>query len=201
VKFVHLVGAEKILTGESGAPGSIVPLADQKDKWIRAEPFAMYEENTLVDPRVDFAHRRMIEASNADHLYMYFPNMNKFKKGKGLTTSFVDDILAVFGPLQSQRDDLQLTGHVTIDGRALDLYEIQTEGSTQELAVDPHTKLTYRYRELSPLPGADPKPVVVASFRFTYDERPPAHVFDWQPPVGATATHNTGRRPTTPKGK
>jgi hypothetical protein len=196
-----MVGAEKELTGTAGAPGSVIPLGDHKDKWIRAEPFAMYEENTFVDKNVDANHRHMIDAGNADHRYLYFPEMHMFMKAKGLPTTFVDDILSVLGPLESPREDLNSAGHTKVDGRELDLYELQDGDSTQELAVDPRTKLTYRYRELMPLPGGNGKPVEVANFRFYYEQTPPPDVFDWKPPVGATPIHpvrNTGRHPSTP---
>jgi hypothetical protein len=176
VKIVHMTGL-----AEDGF---------QKDKWMRTEPFAFYEESTSDSTSPQAIHR-LIEAGNGDRTYMYLPlNGNRASVHQSIAHSLLDEMLPVIQPSQSSNPQLEVVGHTTIDGRDLELLSDAptSDGSlqsyTQELAVDPQTHLTYRLRMFKVLVVGQPA-VLVDDFRFDYDQTPPAGVFDWQPPKGA----------------
>lgn len=181
VKIVHMTGL-----GEDGF---------HKDKWMRTTPFAFYEESTS-DSKSSQGTHRVITAGNADHTYMYLPlNGNKAHVFASIGHSILDEMLPIIQPSQSVNASLQVVGHTTIDGRDLELLSdaSSSDGSlqsyTEELAVDPETKLTYRCRMFKVLVSGQPA-VLVDDFKFEYEQTPPPGVFDWQPPKNAVIVDN-----------
>jgi hypothetical protein len=152
----------------------------QKDKWVRAEPLAAYE--VLVTPQSPKPMRRIIEAGNETRRYWYTPDSgNRALVLPGLTGGFLQQILSVIEPSNSQDGGLKIVGHSKLDGRDVDLLRPQ-EGD-YVLSVDPGSKLTYRYQLFET--KSDGTRVQVSDLRFDYGQVAPPNVFDWTPPKGA----------------
>jgi hypothetical protein len=175
VKIVHITGLNQ------GA----VPLEMREDKWFRAQPFAMYEETSPADPKSPMMKESNIIAGDADRTYWYFPKMgNKVYVKRALGKDFVDMMMSTLQPSPSSQPDLKITGHAVIEGRQLDLLDDGSDQQELELAVDPRTNLTYRIRQFNTAPNGTK--ILITDLRVEYDQTPPKHVFDWQPPAGAT---------------
>jgi len=201
---VHIVGDEHSVTGTAGQPGSILPLFQHEDKWLRAKPFATYESITMPDS-VPADARHMTIAGNTESRFWYFVDQNRFKKSPGLASSFYDLMMGIIHPAESVDAEYKVVGQTTIEGRNLDLLEAHDGDYTIELAVDPRTERTFRLRQFLPgsveikgwQPGTGGKLVMVTNLRFSYDEEAPIGVFDWQPPKDAVSIqtkHNTGSK-------
>jgi hypothetical protein len=183
VDTVHMTGAVA-----SSDQNTVTPLALRKDKWLRREPFAVFEEVKPIRPRTaEEASRRYIFAGNAEKVYWYFPGRgNRAVIGNGLQANFLDDVLAPLAPSEAKgaRPPFNVTGKAEVDGRRVILLDLRRENQRTELGVDAETKLLLRLREF--VVGPDGRETEVTRLRFEYNQTPPAGVFDWQPPAGAT---------------
>jgi len=183
VRTVHI-------TGETyyAKQNTVVPLALHKDKWLRREPFAVYEEVTPVSGKAPAEASRYVLAGNSGRVVWYFPARgNRATIGKGLPANFMDDLLAPMGasgPAGSAPPFKNL-GPATVDGREVTLLELRnSEKERIELAVQTDTKLVIRVRQFAP--GPDGREAEIGRLRFEYNQTPPKGVFDWTPPAGAT---------------
>ena len=169
------------VTGESFCEikNKTLPLSLHKDKWIRREPLAVYEEVTPVVPEA--ASLRYVFAGNPEQVCFYFPQPdNKATIGNGLSSDFMKEVLDVFGDSESGPEYREI-GRSKINGR--DVILLEMEDGLLELAVDAETKLTLRLRQFTLRP--DGNKIEITNLRFEYNQPPPPGIFDWQPPAGA----------------
>jgi len=183
VNTVHMVGET---FGKEN--NTLAPLSTHKDKWIRREPFAVYEAVSPVNPKTpEQATLRYIFAGNNEKVYWYFPDRgNRAWIAKGLSTSFMDDVLAplaLTAPAGSE-PRFKVTGKSQVDGRKVILVEVSGGQMRTVAAVDAETKLTLRVTQFAP--GAGGKEIEATRLRFEYNGTPPQGIFDWTPPAGAT---------------
>lgn len=187
VDVVHITGEDQTISNNV-----TLPLAMHKDKWLRREPFAVYEAVTPADPHSQSKLPGYTFAGSADHTWWYFPSRgNKAVMSKGLGNGFLDELIGFIDPSRSGNaaPSLKVVGHDRIDGRPVLL--LRTSDGDIELAVDEATKLTRRLRQFQT--GADGKPVELTRLYFAYDQTPPAGVFTWQPPAGANVVDKRRR--------
>ncbi len=185
MNVVHMKGKSFYMTGENG----IRPLAVHKDKWIRREPLAVYEEVTPVESQLpEAAVLRFVFAGNSEQVYHYFPEKgNKVIISRGLPSDFMEEVLGPFAQADYSGEDpkYKIIGNSKINDRdVIILLESQGGQFRNELAVDAETKLTLRLRQFTP--GPDGHEIEVMNVSFEYNQSPPPGIFDWQPPAGAT---------------
>lgn len=184
MNVVHMKGESFCLTGENKTR----PLAVHKDKWIRREPLAVYEEVTPVQSQLpEAASLRYVFAGNTEQVYFYFPQKdNKAIVSRGLSSDFMKEVLGPFGQAVYSGEDpeYKTIGNSKINDRDVILLERQDGQFRNELAVDAQTKLTLRVRQF--IPGPDGDEIEVTNLSFEYNQSPPPGIFDWQPPAGAT---------------
>lgn len=184
VNVIHMVGAEGGYEGPYGDPSGIRALVNRKDKWLRASPLGFYETNTNVGMPASSPDNHYIFAGNATVQYFYFPRRgNQVSSTTKMGQSLMDQMMSIIKPSDSALAEWTFVGWTKLDGVDLELLEVQGDKSTTELAVDPKTKLTFRYREF--VRGYGDKMVLVTDLRFSYSDTPPAGVFDWRPPANA----------------
>ncbi len=185
MNVVHMKGESFCLTGEN----KIRPLAVHKDKWIRREPLAVYEEVTPVQSQLPEAESlRYVFAGNSEQVYYYFPQKgNKVVISRGLSSDFMKEVLGPFAQAVYSGEDpkYKIIGNSKINDRdVIILLESQDGQFRNELAVDAETKLTLRFRQF--VPGPDGNEIEVTNLSFGYNQSPPPGIFEWQPPAGAT---------------
>ena len=179
VKVVHMVGEQFAV---DNSPLGVIPQAYQVNKWMRVEPLAVFEENTALVKSIPLKTSHFIFAGNSKETYWYFPGVKKkVHKSRGLTASFLADMMPVLQPSEGQSPDLKKIGSTNLDGKTFDLLETEFGGFRSDLAVDPQSKLAYRFRQY--VTGKDGKEIKIADLRFYYDQTPPPNVFDWRPPA------------------
>jgi len=148
------------------------------ERWVRLNPYLVYEEITPINPTTPKkASAHIISVSSADTQYFYYP-----ERGNRLVICPGSGEMPWEQMLNPQQ--FKVTGQGEFDGKRVTLVTSDFSGMTMELAIDPDTKRTCRMRMLDPNKGE--KPGVGETSRITYNETPPAGVFDWQPPAGVT---------------
>jgi hypothetical protein len=159
----------------------------RKDKWIRREPFAAFEDNTPTDPAIK---NHYIFAANSELTYWYLPERgNRVVISNALKSGFMDDIIAPLEQSGSSATDVKfrVVGHTEIDGKRVMLIKQSADKSNEiqmEYAVDEDTKLTRRLCMFRT--GQDGKTEQTAELYFEYNKTAPSGVFEWKPPSGAT---------------
>jgi outer membrane lipoprotein-sorting protein len=173
-----------------------LPLALRKDKWLRREPYAMFEETTPVKPSpLTAPNGRYILASYSERCYWYFPSRaNRVLVTRPMRIDLADEVMLWIrdGGSEGENTALRVVGHDRINGHGVVLVALDGARSEVELAVDESTKLTYRARLFRT--SAKGNRVEATRFNFEYDKQPPTGVFDWQPPAGAPVVDRRQRR-------
>gem|GEM_PF-380358 len=191
VATIHLVGeGGLILSGGEVPPASSSSPTKLQDKWIRRDPFTLYEEMTPTKPSTKSIHS--IYRADTKRSYRYLPERHQVTIADGMKPCFStsDSPLAYESWLAPQR--FKVVGQDEIDDKRVILLEINWSdekierefNERVELAVDPETKLARRIREFAA--DKDGKPVVITNLRVEYNNTPPEGIFDWQPPANAT---------------
>ena len=182
VDVVHMTGETRSI-GQGGPTA----LRLRKEKWVRRQPLAVYEEVSPINPsNAEEASRRYIFAGSVEKVYWYFPvRGNRAVIGKGLPSNLIlmDDPLALLewsGP----KPALRISGKSKVGGTSVILLDLLAESQRIEFAVDAKTKSLLMVRQL--VRGPDGRETEVTRLRVDYNRTPPGGIFDWAPPAGAT---------------
>lgn len=185
VQFVHITARQEAVDQK----GDTHPTS-HKDKWIRREPLAVYEEITPVGQQ-----SAVIVASNTEQVYWYFPERHKATiTNSYLKPEFMSEVYAPFKPSVSSDGQLKfkVVDHSEVDGRKVILLRERASENPGELTVDAETKLALRYRYCSSSTMGKPTEYTVMDFK--YNETPPSGIFEWKPPAGVDVVDKRSQR-------
>jgi hypothetical protein len=177
---VHMTGEERSI-GKDGPTA----LRLRKEKWIRRQPLGVYEKISPINPSDDReASHKYIFAGSAEKVYWYFPDRgNRVLISTGVQSNPMDDPLTL-SDLSGLKPTLRIAGKSKLGGASVILLDVLAGTQRIELAVDAKTKLLLMIRQHMRGPGG--REIEVARLRVEYNQTPPAGIFDWTPPAGAT---------------